>query len=68
MNPLKPLGTGLNTMGYPVYMYMHIYCLALTYQIYQLYYVRFLICIYNPENKYQYSLWYLTFNTLGCHY
>ena len=24
-------------------------------------------CIHNPANKYQCSLWYLIFNTLGCH-
>ena len=33
-----------------------IYFLALTYQLHQLYCARFLICIYNPANKYQYSL------------
>ena len=42
-----------------------IYCLALTYQLHQIYYVRFLICIYNPANKYQYSLWYLILTPSG---
>ena len=55
-------------MGYTVCvcMYMHTLLLSIiTYQLYQLYYVRFLICICNPANKCQYSLWYLIFNTLS---
>ena len=53
-------------MGYPVCVCTcTIYCLALTYQLHQIYYVRFLICIYNPANKYQYSLWYLILTPLG---
>ena len=43
------------------YMHMHVCSIASEWSYTNS--LSFLICIYNPASKYQYSLWYLIFNT-----